>query len=45
MEVQDYFSYLTNEIHSVVAATADDSGQPVTCVIDIMDWDDGGSLR
>lgn len=42
MEVQDYFSYLTNEIHSVVAATADDSGQPVTCVIDIMDWDDGG---
>ena len=42
MEVRDYFSYLTDEIHSTVAATVDESGLPVTCVIDIMDWDDHG---
>ena len=42
MEVQDYFKYLVQDIHSVVAATVDDGGQPVTCVIDLMDGDEDG---
>ena len=42
METQDYFAYLVDRIHSTVAATTDDSGMPVTCVIDMMDWDENG---
>lgn len=42
MEIRDYFSFLADQVHSVVAATVDDSGLPATCVIDIMDWDDSG---
>lgn len=34
--------YLQEEIHTVVAATIDDSGLPVTCAIDIMDADATG---
>ena len=33
----NYLRYLEKEIHSVIAATVDDSGLPVTCAIDIMD--------
>ncbi len=35
-----FFSLLCKRIHTVVAATVDDDGQPVTCALDIMDWDD-----
>ena len=38
----NYLHYLEKEIHSVIAATVDDSGLPVTCAIDIMDSDEKG---
>ena len=38
----DYLGYLEKEIHSVVAATVDDKGLPVTCAIDIMHSDENG---
>ncbi len=38
-ESEGYLSYLAHEIHTVIAATADDEGRPVTCAIDIMDAD------
>lgn len=37
-----YLNYLQQEIHTVVAAVADDEGLPVTCAIDIMDADEEG---
>ena len=42
MTVRDYFEFIVREIHSVVIATVNDDGLPVTCVIDIMHCDDGG---
>lgn len=48
MDTKEVFEYLMRRIHSVVAATADEDGLPVTCVVDIMDADDDGlyfSLR
>lgn len=42
MQTAEYFAYLVNEIHSVIAATVDESGRPVTCAIDIMDYDESG---
>ena len=38
----NYLRYLEKEIHSVIAATVDDNGLPVTCAIDIMDSDEKG---
>ncbi|MGN0476877.1 MAG: 4Fe-4S binding protein [Ruminococcus sp.] len=38
----DYLRYIVNDIHTVVAATTDDNGLPVTCAIDIMDCDEKG---
>lgn len=38
----NYLKYLTQEIHTVVAATTDDGGLPVTCAIDMMDADKSG---
>ena len=43
METKDYFSYIVNEIHTVIVATVDDEGLPFTTAIDIMDTD-GESL-
>lgn len=40
METKDYFRYIVNEIHTVVIATVDDEGFPITAAIDIMDADD-----
>lgn len=34
--------YIVEEIHSVVVATVDENGDPVTCAIDIMGSDDDG---
>lgn len=42
MKYTDYFAYVVNEIHSVIAATTDESGLPVTCAIDMMDFDEKG---
>ena len=38
----DYLKFLQQEIHTTVAATVDDDGLPVTCAIDIMDYDESG---
>ncbi len=40
MQNIDFFRILTNEIHSVIAATVDENGLPVTCAMDIMDYDE-----
>ena len=42
MTAQQALSYLQREIHTVIAATTDEEGRPVTCAIDIMDADAGG---
>lgn len=42
MTAESIFEFLQNEIHTVVAATADENGLPVTCAIDIMDSDESG---
>lgn len=36
------FDRIVNEIHTTVIATVDDEGRPVTCVIDMMGYDEGG---
>lgn len=38
----NYLKYLVEEIHTTVMATVDENGLPVTCAIDIMDYDDTG---
>ena len=38
----DYLKYIVDQLHSVVFATVDGSGCPVTCAIDIMDCDESG---
>ena len=37
---EDFLSLLTDEIHTVIAASTDDDGLPVTCAIDMMDSDE-----
>lgn len=38
----DYAKYLVEKIHTVILATSDSDGQPVTCALDIMDYDEHG---
>ena len=40
METKDYLNFIVNEIHTVVMATVDDEGLPVTAAIDMMYADD-----
>lgn len=42
MTTNDYLKFLQREIHTVVVATVDEDSLPVTCAVDIMDYDDGG---
>lgn len=42
MKTKEILSYLEKEIHSVIIATVDNNGLPVTCAIDIMDSDEKG---
>ena len=42
MEAKDFFEFLKDEIHTVVLATTDKKGNPVTCVMDIMLCDESG---
>lgn len=42
MNIEEYFNFIVENIHTVVMATVDDEGLPVTCVIDIMDYDNSG---
>lgn len=38
----DYLRYIVEQMHSVIMATVDKDGHPVTCAIDIMDYDEEG---
>ena len=40
METKDYLRYIVDEIHTVIVATVDEEGLPVTAAIDMMDADD-----
>lgn len=42
MDNNAILKFLEKEIHSVIMATVDDNGLPVTCAIDIMDSDENG---
>lgn len=42
MQKTDFFRIICEDIHSTVIATVDNNGLPVTCVIDIMDYDNDG---
>ncbi len=42
MKTIDYLSYIVKEIHTVIVATVDDEGLPVTAAIDMMDYDESG---
>ena len=40
MITSDYLKYIVTEIHRSIVATVDDEGMPVTCAIDMMDYDE-----
>lgn len=40
MQTKDYLQYIVEKIHSTVFATVDSQGRPVTCAVDIMDYDE-----
>lgn len=40
MKPNDMLKYIVEEMHSVVFATTDNQGRPVTCAIDLMDYDE-----
>ncbi len=42
METIEIFKYLQEQIHTTIIATNNENGLPVTCVIDIMDYDENG---
>lgn len=42
MTTIDYLKYLQREIHTTVVATVDEDGLPVTCAVDMMDYDESG---
>ena len=42
MQTKEYLEYIVDHIHSTVFATVDSQGHPVTCAIDMMDYDEGG---
>lgn len=40
MQAKDYFQFIVDEIHTVIVATTDDNALPVTCAVDMMDFDE-----
>lgn len=42
MDGSIYLSFLVREIHTVIVATVDNDGLPVTAAIDMMDFDESG---
>ena len=42
MKTIDYLRYIVEEVHTVIVATVDDGGLPVTSAIDMMDYDESG---
>lgn len=41
-EKRNFLKITAGQFHTVVLATADECGRPVTCALDIMDWDENG---
>ena len=42
MTTNEILQFLQEKIHSVIVATVDEKSLPVTCAVDIMDYDDNG---
>ena len=42
MQTTDYLKYIVENIHTVIVATVDKDGLPVTSAIDMMDFDESG---
>lgn len=42
MDLIDVFKYLQEQIHTTIIATTNELGLPVTCAIDLMDYDEEG---
>ena len=42
MRLIDVFKFLQEQIHTVIVATTGEMGRPVTCAIDVMDYDEHG---
>ena len=42
MQITDFFRIIQEDIHSTVIATVDNNNLPITCVIDVMDYDSNG---
>lgn len=42
METLEVFRFIKDQIHTTIVATVDDTGNPVTCAVDIMDYDENG---
>ena len=42
MEAKDCLNYISKVIHTVIVATVDDDGLPVTAAVDMMDSDENG---
>ena len=38
----DYLKTLVNDMHTVILATVDENGNPITCAVDMMDADEDG---
>lgn len=42
MDTKKLFEFVCENIHTVIMATTSENGKPVTCAIDIMDYDENG---
>ena len=42
MKPMDYFKIIVDDIHTTTMATIDCHGEPITCAIDMMDYDEHG---
>lgn len=42
IDTYSYLEYLINQIHTVIMATIDNWGNPITCDVDIIDFDEYG---
>ena len=42
MITKEYLAFICDVIHTCVVATVDENGHPVTCAVDMMDYDDHG---
>lgn len=41
-EKRNFLKITAGQFHTVVLATTDERGRPVTCALDVMDWDENG---